>query len=434
MRKLLVVATTALAVLTALLTPAYSVQTASPTDAFYHYTGSTPLAQIALGTALKRRTVSYSIQGLNLPLKAIQILYRTTNALGAPSVGVTTVLRPLNATGSIQHVVSYQSFYDSLNPADEPSVAIAGGTGLGVGNANVETLVFGPLLLAGGAINIPDTEGQTADFAAGPEYGRVTLDSLRAITKVSSTGISTHSKVVLMGYSGGAIGSEWAAEMVRSYAPELASRIVGTAIGGVLVDPAHNLTYVGGSLVWAGVIPMAIIGISRSYHVNLSQYLNAYGKSVVAKLQKAPIASALGAYPGLTWQKMALAAYANPNKVPAYVTSVNKLIMGHGTPTSPMFVGQGNGGFLEGTQPSTKYGAGDGVMIAGDVRTLARTYCSRGIRLQYQEYPLSHFTSVSLWLPQAYTWIQDRFSGKAAPSSCGSIPAGNAVAPTTLVR
>lgn len=435
MRKLLLVIATSLAAICALLVPAYSAPTASPTDAFYHYSGTAPLARIAPGTPLKTRVVNYSIQGLSLPLSAVQILYRTTNALGQPSVGATTVVRPLGATGPIARVLSYQSFYDSLNPADEPSVAIAGGSGLGPAIANVETTIFAPMLLAGNAINIPDTEGQRADFAAGPEYGRNTLDSLRAIARVGRTQVNNSSKIALMGYSGGAIASEWAAEMAPKYAPAVAKRIVGTAIGGILVDPAHNLTYVGGSTVWAGVIPMAIIGISRSYHVNLTQYLNAYGKSVVAKLQKASISAALGTYPGLTWRKIARPAYANPNTIPVYVKSVNKLIMSrNGTPSAPMFMGQGTGGQIEATQASKKYGDGDGVMIAGDVRTLARTYCRRGVRVEFTQYPLSHFTSVPLWLPQAYSWILDRFAGKTAPSSCGSIAPGNSIAPARLAK
>lgn len=432
MRKLLVALIAATASLAALLAPA---QAASPTDAFYRYTGTTPLANYKPGTVLRTRTVNYSIQGLALPLSAIQILFRTTNALGSPTVGVTTMVRPLGATGPIKQVVSYQSFYDSLSPADEPSVAIAGGSGLGTGIANVETAVFAPLLLSGRAINIPDTEGQTADFAAGPEYGRVTLDSIRAISRTSATRIPATAKVALLGYSGGAIASEWAAEQAATYAPDVATRIVGTAMGGVLVDPAHNLSYVGGSILWSGVIPMALIGISRSYHINLNPYLNSYGRSIVAAEQKASITQALGAQPGLTWQKIALPAYSNPNKVPIYVSTINKLIMSTaGTPSAPLFIGQGNGGFLEGTSPSATYGAGDGVMIAADVRTLARTYCARRVRTQYVEYPLSHTTSVALWLPQAYGWILDRFRGTTAPSTCGRIAAGNSIAKQVLVR
>jgi hypothetical protein len=68
-------------------------------------------------------------------------------------------------------------------------------------------------------------------------------------------------------------------------------------------------------------------------------------------------------------------------------------------------------------------------MIAGDVRTLARKYCAAGVKVVHREYPLSHFTTVPLWLPEASAWMVSRFGGTAAPSNCGSIPVGNALTP-----
>jgi Secretory lipase len=62
----------------------------------------------------------------------------------------------------------------------------------------------------------------------------------------------------MIGYSGGAIATEWAAELAHSYARPLSKRLVGASFGGVLAEPAHNLHYVEGSLIWAGVIPMAL--------------------------------------------------------------------------------------------------------------------------------------------------------------------------------
>ena len=58
-----------------------------------------------------------------------------------------------------------------------------------------------------------------------------------------------------------------------------------------------------------------------------------------------------------------------------------------GTPTIPLFIGQGANGDLEWT-PGNKpgIGPGDGVMIAGDVRTLARTYCEKGTTVYYEQY------------------------------------------------
>jgi hypothetical protein len=117
----------------ALAATAPAVQAAPPTpeeDPFYQYAGATPLAGIAPGTVLKTRTLSYHVAGLPLPVEAVQLLYRSTSELGEPTVNVTSVLRPPIAIGTPQ-VVAYQSFYDSLNPADEPSYAISGGLTLG---------------------------------------------------------------------------------------------------------------------------------------------------------------------------------------------------------------------------------------------------------------------------------------------------------------
>lgn len=415
--------------------------TASPLDdPFYDYTGRKPLRKIKPGTVLKRREVPYSIQGLDLPIRTIQLLYRTRNQLGKPVVNATTVVRPLLPVLGSPRVVSYQSFYDSLDPADQPSAAIAGGQGLGAAIVNIETLLIAPLLLLGYTVNIPDTEGQTANFASGPEYGYTTLDSLRALPNAKgATGVGARAPIGLIGYSGGAIASEWAAELAPSYSPAVARRIVGTAMGGVLVHPGKNLHYVEGSQIWAGVMPMALVGISRAFEVDLAQYANAYGKQVMAEMEKATIAEVLGAYPGLTWRDIAKKKYPQPEMVRAFVRVANQLIMGTGgTPSAPLFVGQGTGGTLEGTpEGGANIGAGDGVMIAGDVRTLVRKYCRRDVDVQYREYPLSHFTSVATWLPEAYAWLLARFGDApvaGAPNNCASVAPGNSLAPLRFVK
>ncbi len=102
-----------------------------------------------------------------------------------------------------------------------------------------------------------------------------------------------------------------------------------------------------------------------------------------------------------------------------------------GTPTIPLFIGQGANGELEGTPGNKKgIGAGDGVMIAGDVRTLARDYCAKGTQVHYEQYDaLSHIWSVPIWLLHSIAWIKQRFAGLKARGNCASIPKGNPLAP-----
>jgi hypothetical protein len=89
-------------------------------DPFYTYAGSTPLANIAPGTVLKTRELLYHVAGLPAPVIAVQLLYRSSGALGQPTTNATSVLEPPLRVGP-PTVLSYQSFYDSLNRNDEPS-------------------------------------------------------------------------------------------------------------------------------------------------------------------------------------------------------------------------------------------------------------------------------------------------------------------------
>ncbi|WP_329125893.1 lipase family protein [Streptomyces sp. NBC_01465] len=405
--------------------------TASAADSFYTYDGSKPLSSYAPGDVLKTRTLQYHFVGIPTPVKAIQLLYRTVDAQGRPSAGVTSIVRSPNGGGS--KAVSYQSFYDSLNPEDAPSRAIAGDLTLGGAIPNIESLLLVPMLLAGYNVVIPDTEGQTADFAAGPEYGTSTLDSIRAASQSPETGLNANTRVGLAGYSGGAIATHWAAALAPRYAPDVNRRLVGYAEGGLLVDPAHNLKYISGSSIWAGVAPMAVIGAARAYDIDFTPYLNSYGAEVFKKLQYGSIVNALGQYPGLTWKKMVKPQYADPNSVAPFVEAVNKLNLGSApTPGIPGYIAQGGGGVFEGTLSNLPgIGRGDGVMVAGDVRALARQYCAKGgTAVKYEQYDLlSHVGTAVPWIPTALSWLNDRFAGKTAPSDCGRIPAGNSLAP-----
>ena len=286
-------------------------------DPFYTYADSTPLADIAPGTVLATRSIAYHILGVPTSLKTTQLLYRSTSQTGNPTVNVTSVIQPLGQRDKTK-VLSYQSAYDSLNRNDQPSYAIAGGLTLGGIVPNVELVVFGLFLAQGYTVIVPDTEGQRADFAAGPEYGMNTLDSIRAAFNSSTVGLGSNAKVALLGYSGGAIASEWAAELAPTYAADVNGRMIGAAIGGVLVHPAHNLHYVEGTFFWAGVMPMALIGIARALEVDFTPYLSARGLRLSHDMQTASIANVLGHYPywRLMWAELVSPAYPTPESLP----------------------------------------------------------------------------------------------------------------------
>jgi hypothetical protein len=421
----------------ALVVPVQSASAAGPMtgpDPWYTYNGAKPLASFKPGAILKVRRSNYHVAGLPNQVKAVQILYRSTDALGGPTANVTSVLIPPGKKYK-KRVVSYQSFYDSMNPDDGPSRAIRGDLTLG-GLVNIaEAGLIAPMLTHGYIVNVPDTEGQKADFAAGPVYGMNTLDSIRAIRKLRPGKIKRNAKFGLIGYSGGAIGTNWAAAMAPQYAPDVNKRLVGATSGGLLVAPAHNLKYISGSLVWAGVAGMAIFGLARAYNIDMSPYISDYGSSLAPKFSVAGIADVLLAHPWLQWEHVVKPPYVNPNSIPEFVYIANKVNLGSApTPTIPIQVVQGTGGWMEGTGGMIPgIGTGDGVMVSGDVRQLMRQYCDAGKKVEYHEVGLSHVGTAVVWIYPAFMFLQDRFQGKAAPNNCASIQPGNSLAPEVVV-
>ncbi|MDR8032088.1 lipase family protein [Burkholderia cenocepacia] len=416
--------------------PTQTPSPVAPDDPFYVYAGSAPLSSFAPGTVLKSRTVPYHVAGIQTAMTAVQLLYRTNNARNEAVANVTSVILSPASNGQ---AISYQSAYDSLNPYDEPSRVIAGDRDISK-IVNVGSLVYSAesvplalLLQLGYNLIVPDTEGQTADFTAGREYGMTTLDSIRAAMSTPSTGLGSSTKVAMIGYSGGAIATTWAAQLAPTYAPDVNKILVGAAEGGLMVDPAHNLGYVDGSIVWGGVAAASFVGVTRAYNADFTPYLSDVGVAIFKDIQKQSLAYVLAKYPALRWRTMFKPEYANDiNSIPAYVKYVNLENAGlAGSPTIPMYISQGYLGILNGSNPLQ---FGDGVMLATDVRSLVQKYCKGGAPVQYTEYPLEHFAAAAVWAVNMLPWLYDRFAARPAPSNCwfaNQLP-GSSLAPETV--
>jgi hypothetical protein len=407
----------ALAGLGARVAPARAVTPALPaSDPFYTYSASTPLAQITPGTVLKARAVQLVIGGAPTPYSAEQVLYRTTGELGQPTATVATVIKPLAAVGPTK-LVSYQTFYDALGSACDPSYTLQGGNP-SYSDAQIDAALMQNYLQAGFTVVTSDYEGENLDWAAGQESGDNTLDGIRAAE--SELGVPRSTSVGMVGYSGGSIATEWASELAPAYAPDL--HIVGVAEGGVPVDFAHNLAYINGdSDGWAGVIPAVLVGTSRAFGIDLDTFLSAYGKQVTDQVADECINNFAGSYPGLTVQQLLKPQYQNLQAIPTFATVINELTMGTapGNPAEPLFLAVGN-----------QDGTGDGVMVAADVEALAHEYCEQGVPVTFSEYSgLSHEEAIAPFESSALTFLQARFAGGPAPNGCASIGVGNSLAP-----
>jgi hypothetical protein len=414
-RRILTVAIAACAALVAVAvagaaSPAPPLPTSDP---FYSYSG--PLASVAPGTILKQRTITLVDSGQSVPVTAVQVLYRTTGQLGQPTSTVATVLEPSTETVDPK-LISYQMAYDALGAQCDPSYTMRGGMPAGgTTNADEEQFVLG-LVAAGDTVVVPDYEGTRLDWAAGQEEGYNTLDGIRAADNLLKLAPSTPTAMV--GYSGGAIATEFASELTPRYAPEL--KFVGVAEGGIPVDLAHNLDYINGSASWSGVIPAVLVSLGRAFGFKLEPYLSEDGRRLVKQVSDECISNFLGAWPHLKVQQLLKPAFQNILSIPAVVHINNELIMSRtGTPTEPLLMGVGDAD-----------GTGDGVMVTKDVEALAHTYCQRGLSVELHVYNGDDHTNAAVgFLPTAGAWLTERLDGLPVQNGCGSITAGNALTP-----
>jgi Secretory lipase len=385
---------------------------APASDPFYTYSGS--LQQVAPGAVLRARAVTIAIADTGPGvLSGTQVLYRTTNQLGEPSVTAATIIAPA-ASAQKTKLLSYQTAYDGVSSTCRPSFQLQGGT-----PTNSIVTAESALILAyvqqGFTVVTSDYEGPTDDYGAGREEGYNTLDAIRAAEHRLGLAAKT-TPVGLLGYSGGSIASMWASELQPGYAPELDVNAV--AAGGIPVDFTHNLAYIDGSSDWAGAIPAVGIGLMRAYKLDLAKYLNARGAQIASQVEQGCLNAT--AYPGLTFADLLKPEYQDWQKVPIFVRIFNDTIMGRtGTPTEPLLMGVGNAD-----------GTGDGVMVAKDVQQLAYSYCQRGVNIQFHIYNGDdHVEALPQFETQALTFLQLRYNGQSVASGCSSITAGNPLTP-----
>lgn len=380
-------------------------------DPFYSY--SAPIDGLTPGTVLRTRAITFASGELKTPVPGTQALYRTTDQHGRPTTAVTTMFRPI-VPAPTPRIVSYHVAYDALGDQCDPSYTLRGNEPNRL--SEVEQAVIAGYLASGHVVSVPDYEGQQQEWTVGRQSGYNALDGIRATESVLK--LSARTPVGLVGYSGGSVPTQFAAEVAPDYAPEL--NIVAAAAGGLPVDMAHNLPYISGSTDWAGVIPALISAYSRAYDLGTDSFLSPYGESLVNTVADLCIADFARNYPGLTDAQMVKAPYTSLLQVPSVVEAINDNIMGaSGTPRTPIFLAVGQSD-----------GTGDQVMVTRDVQGLASEYCSRGVSVTYQRYAGdNHGAAYIPFQRDAAVYLQQHFNGIAGASGCATIAPGNSLAP-----
>ncbi len=388
------------------LAPASAEAVVAPA-ADHFYVPPTDLSRYAPGTILRDRKVTMSGPQQAETADAYQLLFRTTDASGRPTVAVTTVLVPSFPTAGPRRLASYQPYYDSLTLNCAPSYTLqAGGGGT---NGPTEESLMSQLLAQGWDVNVPDYEGLQNEWAVGPMLGYATLDSIRAAENFTPDGLGgIRTEVTMNGYSGGSEAATWAASLAPSYAPKL--DIIGVAAGGNFPDLDYTMARFDGSL-WYGTEIGVMESFSRAFpRFNLARLLNPAGQALAAKdgqdasgcagsTLNEPLANASQYTTFPTSQALA----ADP-LVKSVLDEIS--LRYRPKPKAPLFL----------------YNAtSDELAFIGPVDALVARYCSAGVSVDFERDPtgLDHIGGIVHYWPAALAYLKSRFDGGKPPSTCG---------------
>ncbi|PLB55543.1 putative lipase 8 precursor [Aspergillus steynii IBT 23096] len=360
------------------------------------------------GSIIGYRNVNVGSTLIDLILihSAYQLLYRTTNAHGNPSYAVTTVIIPFNARND--KLLSYQIAYDSPDNNCSPSYWVQEGV------LSYRWEIFGELgtliqtfLAQGVPISIPDYEGVNAAFTVGTQSGYTVLDSVRAVTRSGSiTGISPNAQTAIVGYSGGALASEWASELHSVYAPNV--RIAGAAMGGLPTNITKTFFAIDRTLS-AGLISASFNGIANTFPC-FSAYIDQHLLPDHAETFYSTKCQCTNGTRG------GLAPYANQSIIPyfdngdrivydqeALLNSIGTMGL-HGVPDFPMYIWKGTR---------------DEVAVPiEDTDALVKKYCAKGTNITYVKVENgNHLQSRVVGLPGAEAFLRGIFGGQV-PDKC----------------
>ncbi|MFC4125892.1 lipase family protein [Nocardia rhizosphaerae] len=328
------------------------------------------------------------------------VKFRSTSSLGQPIAATTTVLTP-PAHRTDGPVLSYQHIINGLGTRCAVSRVLYSG------DPNVqirEAIALNAVLARGWSVALPDHLGPTFAYGAARLGGQITLDGVRALRQAPDLRMAD-SPVVLAGYSGGGMATAWAAALAPTYAPEL--EIAGAAAGGVpmnMVTMLEALNY--RSHPAFGLVLAAGIGLEREYpdRFPISESMNSRGLAARAAVADGCTNEILAAGAGHSVRDFAASMSLVADPAARAVVEENSLELFDGIPTMPIF---------EWHSPS------DPLIPIAAIDNVNRRYCAAGVRLfSHHTFSPEHLSAAVLGIPAALGWIDARFRGDPAPSTC----------------
>lgn len=372
-----------------------------PRPAFYEAPAVLPDANGAVIRSEKMTFLLDPLDATSLVRNAQRVLYRTTDRTGAAIAVSGTVLVPtspwigLGTRPVIGYAPGTQGMADRCAPSRQFSEGI-----------EYEGIGIEALLQRGYAVAMPDYEGLGTvgihTYMDRVSQGRATLDVVRAAQRLSGTGLTTSSPVGIMGYSQGGGAAASAVELAPSYAPDL--KVKGAVVGAVPAELAQVASALDGGL-YSAFAYFALRGLSASYDVDLSPYLNDRGRAVSDQVETECVFDLLN---HAFVRSSTLSASGRPMSelmaVEPFRSIVEDQRIGTVRPTVPVLV---------------THSALDDVIPYAVGKQMARSWCGKGANVRFStNVAPGHVGGIVPQTAAALPFFEARFAGLPQVSNC----------------
>ncbi len=327
------------------------------------------------------------------------VLYRSENLQGQPIAVSGVIVAPVDAAPG-GPALTWAHGTTGLGDSCAPSKAFTDGS-------SFERILAQQAVAQGWTYMETDYEGLGTPgvhpYLVGLSEARGVLDIVRTARQLPTTGVTTGSKVMILGHSQGGGAALFAAEQAATYAPEL--DVVGTAAGA----PAGDIDVIAPA-IWNATTTAAfgaelLAGFHAAYpDLPLDAVANAAGQQVIATAGQQ-------CYAQTSAQPIdpATVGAVDPTKNAAWAAALHDNTAGFVDPSAPVLIFHGE--------------ADTTVPRALTDLTLA-DYCKVGATVEVKSYPGADHTSViPAALGDIFAFFKDRLAGRPAATSCARAPA-----------
>ena len=399
----------------AMASVAYATPVEGPSGSAFYTPPSTLTGHAGELISYRPATVNLNV---TLPsYYAWNVLYQSSNQQGQPDPVTGTVIvpqAPWKGFGS-RPVVTIGIGTQGLAHKCAASLQMEAGTEYD-GGAIIAALK------AGYAVAITDYQGYTnasvPTYIDGKSEGQAVLDIVRAAWELPGANVSASAPVIAWGYSQGGQAVGWAGELQPTYAPNV--DLVGVAAGGIPSNLQAVANFGNGSVAAAFSLD-SLIGLSIAYPGEFPQaasFSNLTGDLDGAKLLTVCAIQSLSELRDVNFTELT-AGGKTFEELETAKPIIKQVLEEQKLGTKPIPV------------PVYHYhGLEDEFVPVTQDAELHQAWCSLGVKDDFQLYPGDHLLTDPTAIPTVIKWVEERFAGKTAPSTCG-LHAANAALPAS---